>query len=243
MGKINHKLKNVERYLVNTWQENFQQNCIDLILCKHINSSLANSELGEYVDKEMKLRKELYSEIFNIKVHVGTWNLGGRPPPTDLSSSVNIKEWLFLFKENFIPDIFVLGFQEIVDLNPHSVLLGNNSAIIRQWVDLILFNLNSLSQDDTTDYVHLASENLVGLHIAVFVKKNLSPRVTELASTRVKLGFSGNLGNKGATLIRFKFDDTSMCFVNCHLESGMSQELIITRAMQLDTIMSNAFIK
>jgi hypothetical protein len=34
-GKINHKLKNVERYFVNTWTENFSQNSIDILLGKH----------------------------------------------------------------------------------------------------------------------------------------------------------------------------------------------------------------
>lgn len=34
-GRIQHKMKNVQRYLINTLQENFQQNSIDIILGKH----------------------------------------------------------------------------------------------------------------------------------------------------------------------------------------------------------------
>lgn len=54
MGKIGHKLKNVERYFVNTLSENFQQNCIDLILCKHAESRHHSSELRSFLKHEMK---------------------------------------------------------------------------------------------------------------------------------------------------------------------------------------------
>lgn len=44
--------------------------------------------------------------------------------------------------------------------------------------------------------------------------------MTDLATSKVKLGFSGKMGNKGSTLIRFFYEDTSFCFMNCHLDSG-----------------------
>ena len=73
-------------------------------------------------------------------------------------------------------------------------------------------------------------EDLVGLHICMFAKKSLQKNLLDMACCKVKLGFSGNMGNKGATLIRFMYDDSSFCFVNCHLESGLSTDLIKKRA-------------
>lgn len=161
---------------------------------------------------------------------MGSWNVGGLPPPSEGKAQLNIKDWLFPFNENFLPDLMVIGFQEIVDLNPHSVLIGNNSSRVREWVEYLLFHLNSLSQDEP-DYFEIASESLVGVHLSVFTRKTKSNRITDVASTKIKLGFGGNMGNKGATLVRFNFDDTSMCFANCHLESGMSEDLTIKRAL------------
>lgn len=35
LGKINHKMKNVQRFFINSFSDNFQQNSIDIILGKH----------------------------------------------------------------------------------------------------------------------------------------------------------------------------------------------------------------
>jgi synaptojanin len=76
----------------------------------------------------------------------------------------------------------------------------------------------------------VVSEDLVGLHIALFVRKQNLRKIHDIATSKVKLGFSGNMGNKGATLIRFNYEDTTFCFANVHLESGHSKDLIKTRA-------------
>ena len=39
----------------------------------------------------------------------------------------------------------------------------------------------------------------------------------------VKCGMKGHYGNKGALVTRFVLDDTSLCFINCHLAAGQSQ--------------------
>jgi len=36
----------------------------------------------------------------------------------------------------------------------------------------------------------------------------------------VKVGFGGAAGNKGAVVVRFNVFDSSICLMNCHLESG-----------------------
>ena len=76
IGKIQHKLKNVQRFFINTLSENFAQNSIDIILGRHA-KSVISSEMRTYINTELKKREDLFTEIQNIKVYVGTWNLGG----------------------------------------------------------------------------------------------------------------------------------------------------------------------
>jgi hypothetical protein len=119
LGKINHKLKNVERYFVNTWSENFSQNSIDIILGKHAKSFSREKELQTFLSAEMKKREDIYSEIKNLRLFVGTWNLGGFPAPIDSDRPDHqISKWLFPFQQDMTADILVIGFQEIVELNP-----------------------------------------------------------------------------------------------------------------------------
>lgn len=50
---------------------------------------------------------------------------------------------------------------------------------------------------------------------------------------------SGNAGNKGAVLIRFNIDDSSVCVVNAHLASGLKETK--TRLDQVSEIFRQGF--
>jgi hypothetical protein len=45
----------------------------------------------------------------------------------------------------------------------------------------------------------------------------------------------GMYGNKGAIVARFTIDDTSLCFLNCHLAAGQGQK--VARNMDLASIL------
>lgn len=47
----------------------------------------------------MKKKEDLFTEIINVKLFVGTWNLAGMKPLAQLDFS----EWIFPFKETFTP--------------------------------------------------------------------------------------------------------------------------------------------
>lgn len=57
----------------------------------------------------------------------------------------------------------------------------------------------------------------------MFVKADLRSRVRHVSTGEVKRGIGGLHGNKGAILLRLVLDDSSLCFVNCHLAAGQSQ--------------------
>ncbi|PWZ28455.1 Type I inositol polyphosphate 5-phosphatase 5 [Zea mays] len=69
------------------------------------------------------------------RVFVGTWNVGGKPP----DSSVNLEEFLQI---EGLPDIYVLGFQEIVPLNAGNVLVVEDNEPAGKWMELIYQALN-----------------------------------------------------------------------------------------------------
>lgn len=86
------------------------------------------------------------------------------------------------------------------------------------------------------------SDDLVGITVSFFVIKRMSNKIHDIATSKLKFGFSGKMGNKGAVLLRFKIDDSSFCFVSCHLESGNGPNEIKRREESLASIYENGFI-
>lgn len=140
-GKISHKMKNVQRYFINSWSDNFSQNSIAIILDKH-HASIISSEMRNYLSEEMEKRHEEYTDIEALNLFVGTWNIGGVKP----YESVDISAWLFPIQDSFVPDIVVVGFQEIVEIKASTLLGGGNlSAAVKMWNDHVLKTLREKS--------------------------------------------------------------------------------------------------
>lgn len=64
---------------------------------------------------------------------------------------------------------------------------------------------------------------MVGCLIMLFAKDESKHRISNLRAAKVKTGFAGQSGNKGAVAIRFNYNDSSIVFINCHLTSGQSK--------------------
>ncbi|XP_038980128.1 type I inositol polyphosphate 5-phosphatase 8-like [Phoenix dactylifera] len=67
----------------------------------------------------------------NLRMFVGTWNVGGRAP----HGGLNLKDWLM--STPLPADIYVLGFQEIVPLNAGNVLGAEDKGPAYRWLSLI----------------------------------------------------------------------------------------------------------
>ncbi|CAL4903228.1 unnamed protein product [Urochloa decumbens] len=76
-----------------------------------------------------------------LRMFVGTWNVGGRAPHRGL----DLSEWLVDGPASSSPHIYVLGFQEIVPLNAGNVLGAEDKGPACQWLDLIRRALNPSS--------------------------------------------------------------------------------------------------
>ncbi|KAG7027968.1 Type I inositol polyphosphate 5-phosphatase 8, partial [Cucurbita argyrosperma subsp. argyrosperma] len=93
----------------------------------------------------MEKTRGVGDQTLNLRMLVGTWNVGGKPPKEGL----DMRDWL----NSPTPiDIYVLGFQEIVPLNAGNVLGAEDSGPAAQWVALIQEALNTNHADSLASY-------------------------------------------------------------------------------------------
>lgn len=56
--------------------------------------------------------------------------------------------------------------------------------------------------------------------IMLFVRDECKQKISCIRTSKVKTGFGGQSGNKGAVALRFNYNNSSFAFLNCHLTSG-----------------------
>ncbi|KAJ5737817.1 uncharacterized protein N7483_002942 [Penicillium malachiteum] len=187
----------------------------------------------DWLDARMQNRDVEFCSFREIKTVILTWNAGASTPGSVRTSNF-IQEAL---NPDDPPDIVVFGFQELVDLEnkkitAKSLLLGSKkkengekehmSRQYRVWVDHLTRTVNECIPLDES-YVLLHTSNMVGLFTCIFVKHQERQKIKNLSASEIKRGMGGMHGNKGALICRFVLDDSSMCFVNCHLAAGQTQ--------------------
>ena len=109
----------------------------------------------------------------------------------------------------------------------------------RDWRDFLTRCIEDAMPSDEPYYI-LQIANMVGLFSCVFAKTSLRTRIRHVHVAEVKRGMGGLHGNKvsrifrkdvlakltsskGALILRFVIDDSSVCLVNCHLAAGQTQ--------------------
>ncbi|KAM9849589.1 inositol polyphosphate phosphatase-like 1b isoform 2-T2 [Aulostomus maculatus] len=160
----------------------------------------------------MKTRHSQLGEPDIVSVFVGTWNMGGSPPPRSLQS------WVTCCGLGNTPD-------ESIALLPHDIYaLGTqeNPQGEREWTEQIRATLRSYTH---IDFKQVAVQSLWNMRLAVFVKPEHESRISHVNTASVKTGLGNTLGNKGAVGVSFLFNGTSFGFVNCHLTSGSEKVL------------------
>jgi len=79
---------------------------------------------------------------------------------------------------------------------------------------------------------------MFGLHTLLFAKQSIHTRIENIGTSQSAKGPSGA---KGAVSIRFRIADTTFCFLNCHLESGVGRELTQKRFWMAKEICNDSF--
>ncbi|KAL9234147.1 hypothetical protein vseg_009048 [Gypsophila vaccaria] len=91
--------------------------------------------LGQDILPRIRRRKSetfraQYINTKDLRVCVGTWNVGGKHPPDDL----DIEEWLNIDDPS---DIYVIGLQEIVPLNAGNIFGSEDNRPVLKWESII----------------------------------------------------------------------------------------------------------
>ncbi|KAI9884986.1 MAG: Proteasome subunit alpha type-4 [Watsoniomyces obsoletus] len=191
----------------------------------------------DWLESQMHEHDEEYCEFREVSALVTTFNVGACTP-LNLRRSEEQDEFLRgLLRSQEPPEILVFGFQELVDLEDKKVTAKSlfrsskkkettpdhegMSRQYRAWRDYLTGSIDDyMPADHRYELLHTAT--MVGLFTCVFVKSSERPYISSVDSAEVKCGMGGLYGNKGALLLRFVLDDSSLGFVNCHLAAGQS---------------------
>ncbi|XP_076605858.1 synaptojanin-1 isoform X2 [Chaetodon auriga] len=246
------KLKDGARSVTRTIQNNFfdssKQEAIDILrLGSTLNSDLADKARALLTTSSLYVTEPVlqsasprvllgmcqnyqkYTKPKKIRVCVGTWNVnGGKQFRSIAFRNQTLNDWLLDApkkaghpefqdsKANPI-DIFAIGFEEMVELNAGNIVSASTTNQ-KLWAAELQKNI---SRDHK--YVLLASEQLVGVCLFVFIRPQHAPFIRDVAVDTVKTGMGGATGNKGGVAIRLLFHTTSICFVCSHFAAGQSQ--------------------
>ncbi|KAL0083797.1 Endonuclease/exonuclease/phosphatase [Phycomyces blakesleeanus] len=193
-------------------------------------------------EKKMQEYRKEYCVYRDTHVLNCSWNVDAmKPDKLSVGDQENIMEWLSSQNK---PDIIAIGMQEMVDLssktNTARILLNSYkkteplqdtnellSHRYKLWYEYLSQVIEKIY--GVRSYSVIKTEHLVGLFSCIFVKSTEEDRVRQCEATVIKTGLKfmkkSVHGNKGAVAIRFLYDHTSFCFVNCHLAAGQNHLL------------------
>ncbi|KAL0949308.1 hypothetical protein HGRIS_009384 [Hohenbuehelia grisea] len=213
-GVLSDATKSVSRAYINNFQDKGKQIAIDMFLGNMSNQRPVTifDPIHDLVRASLDHRLTEYSTTKKCTIFVGTWNVNGKPP------SESLLPWLFPREGIDEPDMFVLGFQEIVPLTAQQIVQTDPEKK-RVWEGKLIETLERRPHKQSS-YVVLRSEQLVGTALFILVKSELTPVMRNVEAASRKTGLRGMSGNKGAVGVRLDYHDTSFCFLTAHLAAG-----------------------
>ncbi|KAI1642891.1 DNase I-like protein [Daldinia loculata] len=131
--------------------------------------------------------------------------------------------------------LYVLGLQEIVNLNIVAQTFYSDPAAIAKWKDALEAALPK-------GYTLVACEQLVGLLLLIYASPEVAETISNESTISVGTGIYGLLGywgNKGAISSRILLGETTrLVFTNCHLASGHDQTSLDRRCWDYNRVMT-----
>lgn len=136
-----------------------------------------------------------------IKVYTSSWNIGQKAEPTPETLQIFLSS-----SENH--QIIALGFQEC-KLNKFNL-----------WLKALT------SYYSEREKVLLSYISMWGMFLVVYIEKSLLSNVTDIVTLKKATGVANIIGNKGGVLMSFRLEDTSFCFLSCHLAARFNRLLL-----------------
>lgn len=215
----------------------------------------------DWIENDMQHHDSEFCTFDDIRVFYVTWNAGAART-SDLDRTDHDRMFLnngFNLVCNYEdgPEILAFGFQELVELDNKSVTaktmfqskrskkekaqkVATSTHISYQYKDWQDRLGREIAAYFSENYNLVHSSNMVGLFTCIFVKAKESSRVRSIKSGKTKTGLGGLHGNKGGIAVRLMMDDSSLCFVNCHLAAG--QNHILNRNKDIETILETPIL-
>lgn len=201
-------------------------------------------------DTELFKLEKNFSQFRKISVLFISWNIGAIKPEQLSGSKENSSFLYDALNSVDSPDIIVFGLQEVVPLDKANVakfvkkkkgLEGASTTLHgehRRWTEKLVGAVAFALPDER--YKLLYTKELVGLLSCVMIKNKEVSATRNCVAHTVSRGVGNRFGNKvcamlpgfqcrelnttyffkGAVAVRLLIDDTSLCFLNCHLAAG-----------------------
>ncbi|KAG5419512.1 INP53 [Candida metapsilosis] len=213
-GALSDVTKSVSRMYQNTFVDGKKQSTIDLLLGvggPQSKKVKIYDPASDYVTSQLEQQSHIFTTDANIKVFTGTYNVNALEP----SSNIDLTPWLFPPENDTIPDIYAIGFQELIELNAGAFLAGDVTKP-QKWATILNQQLNSQREQ----YVLLRTESIASMSLFLFVKSSSIQHVTRVSGSSKKTGLGGIAANKGACAVRFEYGATSFALITSHLAAG-----------------------
>lgn len=128
--------------------------------------------------------------------------------------------------------LYVLGLQEIVNLNSVHQSLYSDPGAVAKWQEAIEAALRR-------GYTRVASQQLVGLLLLIYASPEVAATISNESTVSTGTGLLGYMGNKGAVTCRLLLGETTrLVFSNCHLASGHDQASLDRRCWDYNKIVT-----
>ncbi|GAB7357242.1 hypothetical protein MBLNU459_g8221t2 [Dothideomycetes sp. NU459] len=131
-------------------------------------------------------------------------------------------------------DLYLLGLQEIVDVNSASEALRpyTDPSVSLEWQKAVAESLPA-------DYQLVAEQQLIGLLLLIYASKEVASDIKSVSTTSVGTGLMGYMGNKGAVTARLVLGETTrLVFINAHLAAGVDKSSLERRNWDYAQIVS-----
>jgi len=214
----------------------------------------------------VRARRSEYIRPHQIRIKIGTWNVAASPgTDKDLASWFVDGKGLDLGLSSLITNnsavetedsggrpndgndavhlvggskigLYVLGLQEVVDLNTASQYMtrvyASDPGPMGKW--------KAALQDALPEgYQLIVSEQLTGLLLLLFASPEVAATISNVSTVTVGTGLLGYLGNKGAIVTRIVLGETTrIVFVNCHIASGQEASYVDRRIWDVGQVLS-----